>query len=173
MARRVQICNCTRTQAKRGESCGLASCYNRHLPRARRPRHPHLRSDGIPVNAVPTVEGRVDDRVLGLLHPHPDLDRGVFAWVGSEHMGDGVFCASIYTGTAADSPFMGIADVAEVVAKAGVRVCPAKAEAEGKEQFLLCVFVGEAKGPALLAAECGADDLATEALRMLDSARAR
>ena len=102
----------------------------------------------------------------------PDFDRSAFAWVGSEHMGDGLFCASIYTDTTADSPYMWIANPAEVVAKTGVRVAPSRAELEGEEQFLLCVFAGEAKGSALLVAEeCGPEDLASEALRMLDSAR--
>jgi hypothetical protein len=44
----------------------------------------------------------------------------------------------------------------------------------GEEQFMLCVFVGEAKGSTLVAAEeSGADNLAVEVLRMLDSARTR
>jgi hypothetical protein len=173
MARRIEICNCTKTQLDRGETCGLASCYNRHR-RRRRKKHPYLRSDGRPTNAVPTVEAGVDGRVLDLLNSHPDFDRSAFAWVGSEHMGDGLFCASIYTDIAADSPYMWIADPVEVIAKTGVRVAPSRAELMGEEQFMLCVFVGEAKGSTLVAVEeCGADDLAVEALRMLDSAVAR
>lgn len=174
MARRVRICNCTKAQLERGETCGLASCHNRHRRRRRGKRHPRLRSDGLPINAVPTVAAGVDGRVLDLLNSHPDFDRSAFAWVGSEHMGDGLFCASIYTGTAAASPYMWIADPAEVVAKTGVRVAPSRAELEGEEQFLLCVFVGEAKGSTLLVVEeCSAEDLGAEALRMLNSARAR
>jgi hypothetical protein len=137
-------------------------------------RHPYLRSDGLPINAVPTVEAGVDGRVLDLLDSHPDFDRSAFAWVGSEHMGDGLFCASIYTGIVVDSPYMWIADPTEVIAKTGVRVVPSRAELMGEEQFLLCVFVGEAKGSTLVAVEeCGAEDLATETLRMLGSARGR
>jgi hypothetical protein len=89
-------------------------------------------------------------------------------------MGDGLFCASIYTGTAADSPYLWIADPVEVIAKTGVRVAPSRAEHEGEEQFLLCLFVGEPKGSTPVAAEeCGADDLAADVLRMLDLAKAQ
>ena len=174
MARRVRICNCTKAQLARGEPCGLASCHNRHRRRRRGKRHPHLRSDGLPINAVPTVDAGVDGRVLDLLNSHPDFDRSAFAWVGSEHMGDGLFCASIYTDIAADSPYMWIADPVEVIAKTGVRVAASRAELMGEEQFMLCVFVGEAKGSTLVAAEeCGAEDLAAQALRMLELARTR
>lgn len=134
MVRRIRICSCTEAQLERGETCGLASCHNRNRRRRRGPRHPHLRSDGPPINAVPTVEAGVDGRVLDLLNSHPDFDRSAFAWVGSEHMGDGLFCASIYTGIAADSPYMWIGDPAEVIAKTGVRVAPSRAELEGNRE---------------------------------------
>lgn len=136
-------------------------------------RHPGLRSDGEAINAVPTVAAGVDGQTLGLLDSHPNFDRNAFAWVGSEHMGDGICPASIYTGTAADSPYMWIADMGEVAVKTG------RSWVKGEDgQFLLCVFVGHADGhdeqlAALLVGDCGAEDLATEALRMLNSARTR
>ena len=119
---------------------------------------------------MPTVATRADGRALGLLDSHPDFDRSAFAWVGSEHMGDGIYCASIYTGTAADSPYIWIADMAEVAVKTGHNRLKSE---EG--QFMLCVFVGDAEGleeqpAAWLVAECGADDLAAEALRLFDAA---
>jgi hypothetical protein len=141
--------------------------------RTRTTRHPRLRSDGVAIDGVPTVAAGVDGRALDLLDSHPDFDRSAFAWVGSEHMGDGIYCASIYTGTAADSPYMWIADMAEVAVKTG------RGWVEGEEgKFILCVFVGDADGrdeqpPALLVAECNPDDLAAEVLRMLDSAGPR
>lgn len=136
-------------------------------------RHPRLRSDGEAINAVPTVAAGVDGQVLDLLDSHPDFDRSAFAWVGSEHMGDGIYTASIYTGTAADSPYMWIADMGEVAVKTG------RGPVEGEEgQFLICVFVGDADGleeqpAALLVGECGTEDLAAEALRLLNAARTR
>ena len=134
-------------------------------------RHPRLRSDGEAINAVPTVATRVDGQALGHLDSHPDFDRNAFAWVGSEHMGDGIYTASIYTGTAAHSPYMWIADMGKVAVKTG------RGRIEGEEgQFLLCLFVGDADGleeqpAALLVGECGAEDLVAEALRMLSSTR--
>jgi hypothetical protein len=175
MARRVQICNCTKKQLERGETCGLASCHNanrrRRGPRPR--RHPRLRSDGLPINAVPTVDTGVDGQVLDLLDSHPDFDRSAFAWVGSEHMGEGLYCASIYTGTAADSPYMWIAELAEVAVKTGHDY-----EERDEGKFLICVFVGDPEGrekqpSASLASACGAESLAIEVLRMLNLARAR
>lgn len=136
-------------------------------------QHPRLRSDGEAINAVPTVASRVDGQALDLLSSYPDFDRSAFAWVGSEHMGDGIYTASIYTGTDADSPYMWIADMGEVAVKTG------RGPVEGEEgQFLLCVFVGDANGLeeqplALLVGECGAEDLAAEVLRMLSSVRTR
>lgn len=132
--------------------------------------------DGAAIAAVPTVEGRVDHRALGLLDAHPDFDRSAFAWVGSEHLDDGVFSASVYAGTAADSPYLWITDPIEVIANTGARVSESVAEEEGKEQFLVCVFVGDADGEVeqpdpFLVAECGVEDLAAESLRMLESAR--
>ena len=154
MGKRIRICNCTAAQLERGQTCGLASCPSRPA------RHPRLYLDGEAIAAVPTVEGRVDDRALDLLAAHPEFDRDVFAWVGSEHLGGGIFCASIYTGTAPDSPYLWIT----------------KGE-EDEERFLACVYVGGADGEEAedpyLVADCGADDLATESLRMLDSARGR
>ena len=140
---------------------------------ARRAKHPRLRPDGAAINAVPTAEARGDGRALDLLDSHPGFDRSAFAWVGSEHMGDGVCCASIYTGTTADSPYLWVADLAEVTVKTG------HGYEEGEEgRFLVCVFVGDAGGgekqpPPFLVIECGAGDLAAGALRMLDAARER
>lgn len=130
--------------------------------------------NGAAIAAVPTVEGRVDHRALGLLDADPDFDRSAFAWVGSEHLGDGVFSASIYAGTAADSPYLWITNPIQATAKTGARV--AYPEEEGKEQFLVCLFVGDADGEVeqpdpFLVCECGPEKLAAESLRMLETAR--
>ncbi|HSS43053.1 MAG TPA: hypothetical protein VLK37_10970 [Solirubrobacterales bacterium] len=129
--------------------------------------------DGAAIAAVPSIEGRVDHRALGLLDSHSGFDRTAFAWVGSEHLGDGVFSASVYAGTAADSPYLWITDPIEVIAKTGAR---AESEREGKEQFLVCLFVGDADGEIeqpdpFLVCECGPENLAAESLRMLETAR--
>jgi hypothetical protein len=126
---------------------------------------------------VPTLTGRIDALALELLDAHPDYDRSAYAyayaWVGAEDMGDGIYCASIYTGTAADSPYMWIADMVKVAGKTG------QGRVEGEEErFLLCLFVGDADGreeepAALFVAECGPRDLATEVLRLLDAARSK
>lgn len=58
--------------------------------------------------AVPTEADRVDGRALDLLDAHPDFNRDAYVWVGSEHLGGGIFCASVYSGTAADSPYLWI-----------------------------------------------------------------
>ncbi len=147
----VQICNCTNEQLERGETCGLPICPNAG--------HPRLGADGEAISAVPTEEGRVDDRALDLLDAHADFDRNDFAWVGSEHLGGGNFCASVYTGTAIDSPYLWIT----------------KGEND-PQGFLACVYVGGPDGEEpedpFLVAECD-DDLAAESLRMLASARGR
>lgn len=114
---------------------------------------------GEAIAAVPTVEGRVDARALDLLEAHPDFDRRSFAWVGSEHLGGGNFCASIYTGTAATDPYLFLTDGLET-----------------EDGFLVCVWVGDPDGrfepdDPFLVAECAADDLAAESLQMLASAR--
>lgn len=133
--------------------------------------------NGAAIAAVPSVEGRVDHRALGLLDAHPDFDRSAFAWVGSEHLGGGVFSASVYAGTAADSPYLWITGPISVIARTtGVRGAFSEAEEDGKEQFLVCVFVGDADGEVeqpdpFLVAECGVENLAAESLRMLESAR--
>jgi hypothetical protein len=151
----VEICNCTNEQLERGETCGLAICPNAPDDDAPLPAwHPRFNSEGEPFAAVPTEEGRVDDRALDLLEAHPDFDRGAFAWIGSERLGGGIFCASIYLDTAADSPYLWITQ-----------------GEDDPQKFLACVYVGgeEAEDPFLVA-ECGADDLAAESLRMLSSA---
>ena len=132
--------------------------------------------DGAAIAAVPTVAGRVDHRALGLLEAHPDFDRSAFAWVGSEHLGDGVLSASVYAGTAAGSPYLWITDPIEVIANTGVRVGESKPEEEGREQFLVCLFVGDPDGEVeqpdpFLVCECGPGKLAAESLRMLETAR--
>lgn len=108
--------------------------------------------------AVPTVAGRIDGTALGLLADHPGFCPDFFAWIGSEYLGGGVYCASLYTGTEADSPYLWVTT-----------------GEEDPERFSVCVFVGSADGieaeDPYLVAECGAEDLAAESLRMLDSAR--
>lgn len=111
-----------------------------------------------PFAAVPTAEGRIDARALALLEDHPGFCPDFFVWVGSEHLGGGVFCASLYAGTEADSPYLWVT------------------AAEGNpKRFSVCVYVGSADGgeaeEALLFAECGVEDLAAESLRMLGAAR--
>jgi hypothetical protein len=75
---------------------------------------------------------------------YPRLERGSHLW--------SFFCASIYTGTAPDSPYLWIT----------------KGE-EDEQRFLACVYVGGADGEEAedpyLVADCGTDDLATESLR--------
>jgi hypothetical protein len=150
----VEICNCTNTQLERGETCGLQICPNA----SQSAMHPRLDEGGEPFAAVPTEEGRSDDTALVLLAAHPDFNRDAFAWIGSEHLGGGVFSASIYTGTAPDSPYLWVT----------------RGE-EDPEKFLACVYVASAEGEEpedpFLVAESGAEDLAVEALRMLDSAK--
>jgi len=114
---------------------------------------------GEAIAAVPTVEGRIDARALDLLEAHPDFDRTAFAWVGSEHLGGGIFCASVYTGTGAADPYLFVTEGLET-----------------DDGFLVCVWVGDPDGRSepddpFLVAECAADELAAESLRMLDSAR--
>jgi hypothetical protein len=175
--RRTRICNCRDRQRKRGEALGLVSCRNAdHEDDARPMRHPRLADDGEAIASVPTVAGRVDHRALGLLDAHSDFDRSAFAWVGSEDLGDGVFSASVYAGTAADSPYLWITDPIQVIAKTGVRVGESKPEEGGREQFLICLFVGDADGEVeqpdpFLVCECGPEKLAAESLRMLEAAR--
>lgn len=131
--------------------------------------------DGAAIAAVPSVEGRVDHRALGLLDTHSGFDRTAFAWVGSEHLGDGVFAASVYAGTAADSPYLWITDPIQATAKADARVVESEPGEEGREQFLVCLFVGDADGEVeqpdpFLVCECGPERLAAESLRMLETA---
>lgn len=121
-------------------------------------RHPRLYDDGEPLGAVLTEEGRIDDRALDLLAAHPDFNRDAFAWIGSEHLGGGIFCASAYTGTEADSPYLWVTQ-----------------GEDDPEKFFACVYVAGADGEEpedpFLVAECGDEDFPAEALRMLDSAK--
>jgi hypothetical protein len=155
---KVPLCLCTNTELEAGKTCGLPFCPNALAVAGDRGAAPHPRlRDGEPA-AVPTVENRVDGRALVLLDAHPIFDRDHFAWVGSEHLGGGIFCASVYTGTAADSPYLWIT-LAE----------------EREDGYLICVWVGDAAGEdepedPFLVAECGDEDLADEALRLLASA---
>jgi hypothetical protein len=77
--------------------------------------------------------------------------------MGTEHLGGGLFCASVYSGTAADSFYLWITE-----------------SEEDPDKFLACVYVGGADGEEaedpFLVAECDDDDLADESLRMLASA---
>lgn len=123
----VEICNCTNEQLERGETFGLAICPNAADGDAPLPaRHPRLDSEGEP---FPTEEGRVDDRALDPREAHRDFDRGAFTWIGSEHLGGGIFCASIYSDAAADSPYLWITQ-----------------GEDGPQKFLACVYVGGADG---------------------------
>jgi hypothetical protein len=172
----IEICGCTNTALERGDTCGQANCPNLNISDEERalcrrefgtadcvgdeqpPRNPRL-LDGEGIAAVPTVEGRVDGQARDLLDAHPEFDRNAFAWVGSEHLGGGIFCASVYTGTAADSPYLWITT-----------------GEESDDGFLACVWIGDPAGldqpdDPFLVAECSAEDLAAESLRMLDSAR--
>jgi hypothetical protein len=153
----VEICNCTNSQLEGGETCALAVCPN--APgRRRMGLHPRLDDRGKANCATAAVLGRWDARALALLAEHPRFDRREFAWVGSEHLGGGVFCVSIYTGPAAESPYLWITE-----------------GEEDPERFLLCLYVGGADGEEaedpFLVSECGTDDLAAESLRMIASAR--
>jgi len=95
-----------------------------------------------------------------LLASHPDFDPHEFAWAGPEHLGDGVLCVSIYTDLAADSPYLWITQLGE-----------------NPETYRLCLYVGGAEGEEaedpFLVGECGAEELAAEALGMIASARPR
>lgn len=44
-----------------------------------------------------------------LLRAHPLFAQGAFAWMGADHLG-GLFCASVYSSTAADSPDLWITE---------------------------------------------------------------
>lgn len=122
-------------------------------------QHPRLDAGGDPLAAVVTEEGRSDDRALDLLEAHPGLDLSAFAWVGSEHLGGGLYCASVYCGTEASSPYLWITE-----------------GEDDPERFLACVYFAtdgeEEPNLPLLGIECGADELAAECLRMLTSAKA-
>ncbi len=149
----IEICNCTNDQLERGETCGLAICPNAPDGDAPLPaRHPRLHSDGEAIAAVSTVDDRVDGRALDLLSAHPGFDRDAFAWVGTEHLGGGIFCASIYSDTAADSPYLWITT-----------------GQDDPQAYLACVYVGGVDGAEpedpYLVAECDANDLAAESLR--------
>jgi hypothetical protein len=148
----VEICRCTNTQLERGETCGLSICPNV------RGRQPRLADDNEPHAAVPTEEGRADDRALEILFAHPGFDRSAYAWFGSEHLGGGLFCASVYSGTGPCDPYLWITEAEE-----------------DPDRFLACVYEagpdGEEPEDPFLVAECGADDLAEESLRMLASAK--
>jgi hypothetical protein len=70
---RVEICNCTNTQLEQGEACGLAICPNA-TGSNRLVGHPRLDGDGEANAAVPSEEGRADDRALDLLDPSAVLE---------------------------------------------------------------------------------------------------
>ncbi|MGE0066627.1 MAG: hypothetical protein AB7T48_04660 [Solirubrobacterales bacterium] len=148
----IEICDCTNTQLERGETCGLAICPNNPAN-----RHPRLDERGEPVGAVPTEEGRTDDLALELLEAEPSFDRPSFTWVGSEHLGGGLFCASIYTGRLLSSPYIWIT------------------EGDETGKFYVCLYVAtsgdEEPEEPRLSTECGADDLYSAVLRMLAEAK--
>lgn len=150
----IPICGCTGEQLERGETCGQDNCPNRDRPL----RHPRFWPgiDG-PCGAVPTEEGRFDDLALELLSAHPGFDRSAHAWVGSEHLGGGIFAASVYTGTNLTDPYLWIT--------------PGE---EGPE-FLVGVYISPASGEeaedSFLSVECDARDLGKEVTRMLTAAK--
>jgi hypothetical protein len=154
IVQKVDFCGCTNEQLERGETCGLPVCPNF------RGQHPRLDSNGEANAATVTEEGRWDDRALELLDAHRDFDRSAFAWVGSEYLGGGIFCVSVYCGTEARSPYLWITESEDDAAR-----------------FLACVYFATSDGEEeserpLLEIECDADELAAECARMLTSAKA-
>lgn len=146
----VEICNCTNTQLERGETCGLSICPNN--------RHPRLDQRGEPVGVAITEEGRADDLALEALEAHPAFDRSAFVWAGSEHLGGGLFCASLYTGTELGSPHVWITE-----------------GEEDPDKFYACLYVAkrpwEEPEEPTLSSECKADELGDEVLRMLSEVK--
>lgn len=160
IVKRVPFCLCTNTELEAGKTCGLSFCPNAPTAAgdgADAPTHPRLTEDGEAIGSVVIEEGRPDDRALELLRAHPLFAQDAFAWMGAEHLGGGLFCASVYSGTAADSPYLWITE-----------------SEEDPDKFLACVYVGGADGEEaedpFLVTECGGDELADESLRMLASA---
>jgi hypothetical protein len=156
----VPFCLCTNTESEAGKTCGLPFCPNAPAAGfgADVPRHPRLTEDGEATESAVIEEGRPERRALELLHAHTVFAQAyVFAWMGIEHLGGGLFCASVYSGTAANSPYLRITE-----------------SEENPDKFLACVYVGGADGEEaedpFLVAEGGHDDLADESLRMLASA---
>jgi hypothetical protein len=113
---------------------------------------------GRALGAVAAVLGRWDARVLLLLVSHPGFEREEFAWVGTERLGGGNLCVSIYTGLTAESPYLRITE-----------------DEGGPERFLVSLYVGAADGEPpedpFLVSGCAAREVATESLRMIASAR--
>ena len=124
----------------------------------RRLLHSRLDVRGRPICATSAVLGRWDLQALVMLASHPEFDPYEFTWVGPEYLGDGVLCISIYTGLAADSPYLWITQ-----------------KRENPETYLICLYVcgadGEEAEDPFLVSECAGDDLAAKSLRMIASAR--
>jgi hypothetical protein len=150
----IPTCGCTGEQLERGETCGQDNCPNRDRPL----RHPRF-WDGMddPCGAVPTEEGRIDDRALEMLLAHPEFDRDAYAWFGYEHLGGGIFAASVYSGMNATDPYLWIT------------------EGEEDSEFFACVYIGPANGEEaetpFLSAGCDKGELGKEAVRMLTAAK--
>src|ERR1044072_6503667 len=145
---RVSFCLCTKTELEAGKTCGMPFCPNAPTVGEGEdvPTHPRLTEDGEGIGSVVVEERRADDRALELLRAHPLFAQGAFAWMGAEHLGGGLFCASVYSGTAADSPYLWITE-----------------SEEDPDKFLACVYVGgadgeEAEDPFLVAAAGGGDN---------------
>lgn len=160
IVKEIPICGCTGEQLERGETCGQGICPNAPENRgASGPlRHPRFWDEqDEPCGAIPTQEGRIDDRSLKLLSAHPAFDHRAYAWIGSEHLGGGIFSASVYTGTNATDPYLWITGGEEGL------------------EFSACVFIGPADGEeaedAFLIAECDGDKLGEEVVRMLMATR--
>ena len=174
MARRVQICKCTERQIEQGETCRIGRCHNRHRRRRRGTRHPYLRSDGLPINAVPTVDAGVDGRVLDLLDSHPEFDRSAFAWVGSEHMGRrpllrlDLHPAPLPTALICGSPIQ-----PRWSRRPAFESPPREPNVRARSSFCSASSRASQRVHPARREECGAEDLAAEALRMIDLARAR
>lgn len=94
--------------------------------------------------------------MIAVLRAHSLFAQDAFTWMGAEHLGGGLFCASVYSGTAADSPYLWITE-----------------SEEDPDKFLACVYVGGADGEEaedpFLVTECGGEELAVESIRMLAS----
>lgn len=153
----VDFCDRTDTRPGRGEACGLPS--GPEVPGRRKALlHPRLDERGKALGAVPPELGRWDGLVLCLLAVDPGFDPDDFAWVGTEHLGGGALCVSIYTGLTAESPYVWITE-----------------DDDGPGPFLVCLYVGYADGEPpedpFLVSGGAAEEVAAEALRMIASER--